>query len=73
MKEKILYHGTNERFSIIDTNLCSGYKDFGKGFYTTPRKEQAISWAKKGKIIKNLIKIFLIRNRLLMNKHKHIH
>ena len=36
-----LYHGSIYNFRSIDTNFGSGYKDFGKGFYTTASKEHA--------------------------------
>lgn len=32
---KRLYHGTTEKFDIIDQSQGKGYKDFGKGFYAT--------------------------------------
>jgi hypothetical protein len=41
----ILYHGSNTEIEIIDLNKCRPYKDFGKGFYTTPYEDQARSMA----------------------------
>ena len=41
----ILYHGSNSLFEKIDLSKSKDKRDFGKGFYTTTIKEQAISWA----------------------------
>ena len=41
----ILYHGSNTEISNIDLNKCRPYKDFGKGFYLTTLKEQALKMA----------------------------
>lgn len=41
----ILYHGTNLDFDNIDLSLCSPYKDFGSGFYTTNLFDQAKAMA----------------------------
>ncbi len=40
-----LYHGTNVEFSEIDFTKCKPNKDFGRGFYLTDIKEQAIDMA----------------------------
>ena len=40
-----LYHGSNVQFEQIDLSKAKPGKDFGKGFYVTTNKEQAISWA----------------------------
>lgn len=48
----LLYHGTTEIFDIIDPSRGKGYKDFGRGFYATRRKEHAESIAKRNKKIK---------------------
>lgn len=37
-----LYHGTSQKIDKIDVSFGRGYKDFGKGFYLTTDKEQAI-------------------------------
>jgi len=37
----ILYHGSNVEIGTIDLGRCRPYKDFGKGFYTSPILEQA--------------------------------
>jgi hypothetical protein len=41
-----LYHGTNERFAIIDLSKSRNKRDFGRGFYTTTIKTQAADWAR---------------------------
>jgi hypothetical protein len=43
----ILYHGSNIEIDKIDLGKCRPYKDFGKGFYTSPRLEQAWTMAKR--------------------------
>jgi hypothetical protein len=43
----ILYHGSNMEIEIIDLSKCKPFKDFGKGFYTTPLQEQAWTMAKR--------------------------
>lgn len=43
----ILYHGTNVDFETIDLNKTKPYKDFGRGFYVTDIREQAVDLAKK--------------------------
>ncbi len=40
-----LYHGTNIDFSEIDFTKCKPNKDFGRGFYLTDIKQQAIEMA----------------------------
>ncbi len=42
-----LYHGTNLFFRDINLDLCSPYKDFGKGFYLTPDFKQAQTMAQR--------------------------
>lgn len=46
-----LYHGSTYEFRQIDLNEGKGYKDFGKGFYATARKEHADNIAKRNKRI----------------------
>ncbi len=41
----ILYHGSNLEIMEIDFAKCKPYKDFGKGFYLTSLKTQAIRMA----------------------------
>ena len=42
----ILYHGTNEPFESIDLSRSKPNKDFGRGFYLSAGKEQAMEMAK---------------------------
>lgn len=42
----ILYHGTNEPFESIDLSRSKPNKDFGRGFYLSADKEQAMEMAK---------------------------
>ncbi|MCH5268874.1 MAG: DUF3990 domain-containing protein [Lachnospiraceae bacterium] len=37
----LLYHGSNTDIKVIDLAMCRPYKDFGRGFYLTVRKDQA--------------------------------
>lgn len=39
-----LYHGNYCEVKIPDLAKCAAYKDFGKGFYLTSSKEQAVSF-----------------------------
>jgi len=43
----ILYHGSNIRIEKIELDKCRPFKDFGRGFYTTPLKKQAWAMAKR--------------------------
>jgi len=43
----ILYHGSNIEINTIDLDRCRPCKDFGKGFYTSPLREQALIMAKR--------------------------
>jgi hypothetical protein len=43
----ILYHGSNTIVDKVDLLKCRPYKDFGRGFYLTDIKEQAIQMAKR--------------------------
>lgn len=46
MSELLVYHGSTQ---VVENPSCSKGRnnlDFGKGFYVTNRKEQAIQWAK---------------------------
>ena len=40
----ILYHGSNQSFSDVDLSKSKDKRDFGKGFYTTTIREQALQW-----------------------------
>lgn len=41
----ILYHGTNVPFDVIDLSRSKPNKDFGRGFYLSADKEQAMEMA----------------------------
>jgi len=43
----LVYHGSNTQVSEPDVNHSQKYLDFGKGFYVTIFKEQALKWAKR--------------------------
>jgi len=43
----ILYHGSNTAIETIDFDKCKPYKDFGRGFYLTEIKEQAVLMARR--------------------------
>ena len=45
----ILYHGSLKEISLPDVYHSRNKLDFGKGFYLTPIKEQALSWALRRK------------------------
>lgn len=69
----ILYHGSNISIDKIDLGKCRPYKDFGKGFYLTEIKEQAIKMANRvakiygGTPVVNIYELsdFVIRNEEL--------
>lgn len=42
-----LYHGSNVRIEKPDFAFCKPYKDFGKGFYLSAEKEQALDIARQ--------------------------
>jgi hypothetical protein len=43
----ILYHGSHLVIKKPDISFSRNNVDFGRGFYTTPIKEQAISWSNR--------------------------
>lgn len=43
----ILYHGTNKDFDKIDFSYSLRFKDFGKGFYLTDIRSQALDMARR--------------------------
>jgi hypothetical protein len=43
----ILYHGSNIEIENIDLAKCRPFKDFGRGFYLTTRKDQAQKMANR--------------------------
>jgi hypothetical protein len=40
----ILYHGSNQEFNNVDLSKSKDKRDFGRGFYTTTIREQALQW-----------------------------
>lgn len=38
----LLYHGSNTDIKSISLAMCRPYKDFGRGFYLTELKDQAV-------------------------------
>ncbi|MDR1065195.1 MAG: DUF3990 domain-containing protein [Oscillospiraceae bacterium] len=42
-----LYHGSNVQVDEIDLSKCRPYKDFGRGFYLTDIREQAMQMARR--------------------------
>ena len=42
-----LYHGSNQAIERIDLSRGRRAKDFGKGFYLNPSREDALEWAAK--------------------------
>jgi len=45
----ILYHGSYTKIERPDLSFSRLRTDFGKGFYLTPLREQAVSWAQRYK------------------------
>ena len=43
----LLYHGSNTDIKSISLAMCRPYKDFGRGFYLTELKNQAMKMAKR--------------------------
>ena len=39
----LLFHGSYTPVEKIDLSMCSADKDFGKGFYVTALREQAVN------------------------------
>jgi len=50
----IVYHGSNVEIFTIELDKCMPYKDFGKGFYTSPLKEHALRMAIRTSKIKKI-------------------
>ena len=44
-----LYHGSNQDFTVVDLSKSKDKRDFGKGFYTTTIKEQAMQYYNRKK------------------------
>ena len=45
MKKLTLYHGSNQKFDVVDLSKSRDKRDFGRGFYMTTLQEQAEHWA----------------------------
>lgn len=45
----ILYHGSYLQVERPDISFSRNNVDFGRGFYTTPMKEQAVNWSNRFK------------------------
>lgn len=43
----IVYHGSDREIAFPDVNHSRPKVDFGPGFYVTPLREQAVSWASR--------------------------
>lgn len=43
----ILYHGSKLEIAVPDLLHSRSNVDFGRGFYTTPLKEQAVKWCQR--------------------------
>ncbi len=41
----ILYHGSNQIVTKPDVRCSKSYLDFGRGFYLTTYRDQAVRWA----------------------------
>jgi hypothetical protein len=66
----ILYHGSNVAIDGIDLDKCRPYKDFGKGFYTTKIKEQALDMSRRVSRIyggQPYVTVFSINDEILFN------
>ncbi|MDR0550842.1 MAG: DUF3990 domain-containing protein [Spirochaetaceae bacterium] len=67
----ILYHGSNTEIDRIDLVKCQPYKDFGRGFYTTQYKEQALAMAQRtARLFKSgipVVTVFSLDDSVLSN------
>ncbi|MCQ4635977.1 DUF3990 domain-containing protein [Anaerovorax odorimutans] len=65
----ILYHGSNRVIETPDISFSRSNTDFGRGFYTTPVREQAFRWASryKRKGDSAIVTIYDCDNTLLEN------
>lgn len=43
----LLYHGSNTDIKSISLAMCRPYKNFGRGFYLTELKDQALKMANR--------------------------
>lgn len=67
----ILYHGSYTAIEHPDISFSRDYVDFGKGFYTTPIKEQAEKWCQRfiRKNKKGVVSKYVLDNSII-NKLK---
>lgn len=42
-----LYHGSNQEITEIDLKKGKKHKDFGRGFYSTHIRQQAVFWSRR--------------------------
>ena len=54
----ILYHGSDVIVSTPGVEYSTRNLDFGKGFYTTSIKEQAMRWAQRKALINSFVSVF---------------
>ena len=54
----ILYHGSDVIVSTLGVEYSTRNLDFGKGFYTTSIKEQAMRWAQRKALINSFVSVF---------------
>ena len=45
MKSVTLFHGSNQKFERVSLEKSKDKRDFGRGFYMTTLREQAVRWA----------------------------
>lgn len=57
----VIYHGSVEDFDDIDLQKSKDRRDFGKGFYTTVLKQQAVDWAYRKSLRENKSKYYVHR------------
>ena len=54
----ILYHGSDVIVSTLGVEYSTRNLDYGKGFYTTSIKEQAMRWAQRKALINSFVSVF---------------
>jgi len=69
---KILYHGSYLAVETPDISFSREKVDFGKGFYTTPIKEQAVRWSNrfKSKRGKSIVSAYELNEHELLKNSK---
>lgn len=65
----ILYHGSYLTIERPDISFSRNNVDFGRGFYTTPIREQAVSWSNrfKRKHGQSIVSAYEVDENLLKN------